>query len=92
MNESIFSLEPTESLAVQAIRNKGPLSRTDLARELDYSRASLTIIVGNLLEAGILVEVGEGKSGGGRRPKLLLMRGILNGMRGWLHKPAKGRY
>ncbi len=71
MNGSIFSLEPAEASAIQAIQSRGPLSRTDLARELDYSRASLTLIVGNLLEAGILVEVGEGESGGGRRPKLL---------------------
>lgn len=64
-------LEDTELAVIQAVRNRGILSRTDLARELDYSRSSLTAIVNNLLQAGLLNEVGEGKSGGGRRPKML---------------------
>lgn len=70
-SEPVFELYDVEATVVQAIRDKGPLSRTDLSVEMDYSRASLTMIVGKMLDMGILVEVGEGKSAGGRRPLLL---------------------
>ena len=64
-------LEPVEAAVVAIIRRAGPLSRTDLAERLDYSRASITPLVGRLIAAGVLTEVGEGKSAGGRRPYLL---------------------
>lgn len=71
VNEAVFELGDLEAAVVEAIRSNGPLSRTDLSGEMNYSRASLTMIVGNMLNAGILLEVGEGKSAGGRRPLLL---------------------
>jgi glucokinase-like ROK family protein len=64
-------LEPVEAAVIAAIRREGPLSRTDLTTWLDYSRASVTSIVGRMVSANILTEVGEGKSAGGRRPTLL---------------------
>lgn len=64
-------LEPLEAAVVQAIRRHGPLSRSDLSEHLDYSRASVTGIVGRMIDAQILAEAGEGKSAGGRRPFLL---------------------
>ena len=71
MNDTFFTLQQTEMNAVQAIQNDGPLSRTDLARILGYSRASITAVISELINRGILHEVGEGASGGGRRPLLL---------------------
>jgi predicted NBD/HSP70 family sugar kinase len=71
IDESTLRLEPLEAAVVAAIRRRGPLSRTDLSTQLDYSRASVTGIVGRMLSAHILTEVGEGKSAGGRRPFLL---------------------
>jgi len=70
-NESTLMLEPLEAAVVNAIRRRGPLSRSDLAEQLDYSRASVTGIVGRMIDAQILAEAGEGKSAGGRRPYLL---------------------
>ena len=64
-------LEPLEAAIVAAIRAGSPLSRSELAERLDYSRATITPIAGRLLAGGLLVEVGEGKSAGGRRPYLL---------------------
>ena len=61
--------EETEVLA--AIRKHGPLSRTDLVRITGYSRPKMTLIVGRLVQQGILREVGEGESQGGRRPRML---------------------
>ncbi|WP_420645074.1 ROK family protein [Candidatus Leptofilum sp.] len=70
-DNDVFVVNAVESLIVQSIRAKGPLSRTDLTQLLNYSRASLTTIVGTMVETGILHEVGEGRSAGGRRPLLL---------------------
>lgn len=70
-DESILMLEPLEAAVVTAIRREGPLSRTDLSERLDYSRASVSGIVGRMVSAQILEEAGEGKSAGGRRPYLL---------------------
>jgi glucokinase-like ROK family protein len=64
-------LEPLEAAVVTAIRRQGPLSRSDISERLDYSRASITGIVGRMIDARILTEAGEGKSAGGRRPFLL---------------------
>ena len=71
IDESTLMLEPLEAAVVTAIRRQGPLSRTDLSERLDYSRASVTGIVGRMIQTGVLTEAGEGKSAGGRRPFLL---------------------
>lgn len=71
IDESTLMLEPLEAAVVTAIRRQGPLSRSDLSEHLDYSRASVTGIVGRMIQAGVLTEAGEGKSAGGRRPFLL---------------------
>ncbi len=70
-DESIFCLDRTDAAVLKAIRQDGPLSRTDLAVELGYSRASITPIINNLLASQIIQEAGQGKSAGGRPPLLL---------------------
>jgi glucokinase-like ROK family protein len=70
--EHLFpELSENEWQAQVLIRNAGPLSRTELAGRLGVSRASVTAIAASLLDAGVLVEVGQGKSEGGRPPMLL---------------------
>ena len=64
-------LSAVDLAAVNLIRKKGTLSRTDLAELLGLSRASVTAIAGNLVDLKVLEEVGHGKSEGGRRPRLL---------------------
>lgn len=49
----------------------GPVSRARLTESLGVSRSKLTGEVGQLLEAGLLVEDGFGESEGGRRSSLL---------------------
>ena len=71
VNGTTLMLEPLEAAVVTAIRRQGPLSRSDISERLDYSRASVTGIVGRMIDARILTEAGEGKSAGGRRPFLL---------------------
>ncbi|MEW5956996.1 MAG: ROK family transcriptional regulator [Chloroflexota bacterium] len=68
-------LQAAEAEVVNAIRRSGPLSRTDLARKLGYSRANITGTIAGLLARGILLEIGPGVSQGGRRPVLLALNG-----------------
>ncbi|HEY1011306.1 MAG TPA: ROK family protein [Herpetosiphonaceae bacterium] len=67
----LHQLPGDEALVVEAIRQRGPLSRTDLAEISGCSRAKMTTVAANLLAKGILIEVGAGDSQGGRRPRLL---------------------
>lgn len=65
------ALLPDEAEVIVALRQRGALSRTDLARITGYSRAKMTAVVSKLVQRGILSEVGEGESQGGRRPRML---------------------
>lgn len=56
---------------LHALRDKGPLSRAELARELGLSRPTVSKLVEKLLLAEWVKEIGEGRSVGGRRPVLL---------------------
>jgi glucokinase-like ROK family protein len=50
------------------IREKHVLSRSKLAELVSVSRATVSSIVSDLLQSGLLEEVGEGESTGGRPP------------------------
>jgi biotin operon repressor len=51
-----------------------PISRTDIWEAMDISRASVTQIIRQLQENGLIVETGEGESTGGRKPRHLMLR------------------
>lgn len=70
-SKPISALLPEEAELVALIRQQGALSRTDLARLTGYSRAKITPLAARLLGLGVLQEVGDGESQGGRRPRLL---------------------
>jgi predicted NBD/HSP70 family sugar kinase len=59
------------NLALTLIKNRGPISRTEVAAEAGLAQATVTNIVRDLLEAGLVREVASGPSTGGRRPILL---------------------
>lgn len=44
---------------LRVIRESGPISRVDVASELEITRAAVTIITNEMIEEGILVEIGE---------------------------------
>ncbi len=77
IDRSFFSLKQSEADVVHTLVNGGLLSRSDLAILLGVSRASITSIVNNLIDRGILIEVGLGQSAGGRRPLLLDINGAV---------------
>jgi glucokinase-like ROK family protein len=69
------AINPTEAQIVLLLRTARQLSRSELARRMGYSRASMTSFISDLIEANILREVGEGASRGGRRPLILEING-----------------
>ncbi|HHU62746.1 MAG TPA: ROK family transcriptional regulator [Clostridiales bacterium] len=63
--------ETNQKLIIDAFRQRGMISRAELAKLLNLSAPSVSSNIDQLLRAGMLREVGEGDSIGGRRPILL---------------------
>ncbi len=53
------------------IRKKGPVARYEVAKLTQLTPPTVTVIVNELLQSGIIYEVGEGESSGGRKPVML---------------------
>jgi glucokinase-like ROK family protein len=66
-----LSISEQEAQVVDALRRQAAVSRTDLARLTRWSRPKVTAVVNKLIQRGYIMEVGEGDSQGGRRPRLL---------------------
>ncbi len=57
------------------IKRHQPLSRTDIWEAMPVSRASVTQVIRQLQESGLILEVGQGQSTGGRKPQYLIFHG-----------------
>jgi len=64
-------ISKAEAEVIRALRGNGHTSRVDIAHRTGWSRAKTSQEVNALIEKGYLVEVGEGASKGGRKPRLL---------------------
>lgn len=53
------------------IREKHPISRTEIAKQCELGVSTLTYIIEDLSKQGLILEVGESSSTGGRRAKLI---------------------
>jgi glucokinase-like ROK family protein len=62
---------PNLSEVMQLIWREQQLSRAEIARRKELSRSTVSQIVDELLELGLVKEVGAGESKGGRRPIVL---------------------
>ncbi len=60
-----------ESAVLELIRDRGPISRSELARLLHLSPPTITRIINPLVENGLIIEVDYGPSQKGRRPVLM---------------------
>ena len=57
------------------IKRHQPLSRTDIWEGMPISRASVTQVIKQLEESGLILEAGVGDSTGGRKPQYLTFNG-----------------
>ncbi len=65
-----ISLSLKDSI-VRLLWREHQISRAEISRQLDLSRSTVTEIVKDLLQTGLVSEVGSGESSGGRKPILL---------------------
>lgn len=63
--------EINRNLVLNLIKSRGPISRTDIARLSSLSLATVSGITADFVASGLVHELGEGESTGGRRPMLL---------------------
>ncbi len=63
--------EINRNLVLNLIKSRGPISRTDIARLSGLSLATVSGITADFIASGLVHELGEGESTGGRRPVLL---------------------
>ncbi len=61
-------------LVLNYVRERGPISRAEIAREASLQRSTVSAIVEELESDGLIEEVGIGESTGGRPPNLLRLR------------------
>ena len=58
-------------LVRDTIRKRGPIARFEVAKLTGLTPSTVTVIVNDLIGAGVIREVGRGESSGGRRPIML---------------------
>jgi predicted NBD/HSP70 family sugar kinase len=63
-------------IVLNYVREREPISRAEIARETDLQRSTISVIVDALEMDGLIEEVGEGESTGGRRPTMLRLRTV----------------
>lgn len=61
-------------IVLNYVRDRGPISRAEIARRTSLQRSTISEIVELLLGEGLIEEVGAGASTGGRCPQLLALR------------------
>src|SRR5919202_2258089 len=61
-------------IVLNYVRDRGPISRAEIARRTELQRSTISEIVDSLLEEGLIEEIGAGQSTGGRCPTLLALR------------------
>src|SRR3712207_931565 len=69
-----LSLHDALPILLNYVRDRGPISRAEIARRTELQRSTVSEIVDCLLEEGLVEEVGAGRSTGGRCPTLLALR------------------
>lgn len=65
------SREINRRIALDLVRSHQPISRADLARLMNMHRASISLLVNELLAEGVIFEGGTGENQRGRKPTLL---------------------
>ena len=58
-------------LILESILNLGPISRADLSKKLNLTKATISAIVQDLMEESLVTEIGSKDTSIGRKPILL---------------------
>jgi glucokinase-like ROK family protein len=66
-----------EAEVMRALRRQGSISRTEISSVTGWSKAKASQEIRSLLQKGYLVEIGDGVSNGGRKPRLLKINNQL---------------
>lgn len=61
-------------IVLNYVREREPISRAEIARKTNLQRSTISAIVDALKTGGLVEEIGEGQSTGGRRPTMLRLR------------------
>jgi predicted NBD/HSP70 family sugar kinase len=61
-------------IVLNYVREREPISRAEIARESALQRSTVSAIIDDLKNEGLVEEIGEGESTGGRPPTLLRLR------------------
>jgi glucokinase-like ROK family protein len=64
-------VDSAEAEILRALRKQGRISRSEVSQVTGWSKAKASQEIRSLVDRGLLIEVGEGASQGGRRPQLL---------------------
>lgn len=63
-----------KQIVLNYVRDRAPISRAEIARETALQRSTVSAIVDDLHDAGLIEEIGTGDSTGGRKPTLLKIK------------------
>lgn len=63
-----------KQIVLNYVRDRAPISRAEIARETALQRSTVSAIVDDLLDSGLVEDIGTGDSTGGRKPTLLRLR------------------
>ncbi len=63
-----------KQIVLNYVRDRAPISRAEIARETALQRSTISAIVEDLQDAGLIEEIGTGDSTGGRKPTLLRLK------------------
>lgn len=67
-----FVKELNKAIVLNIIRNQSPISRPAIARVSGLNKATISVLVDELIEGQMVNGLGPGESSGGRRPQLLM--------------------
>jgi len=67
-----FIKRMNKAIVLQTLRRKSPLSRAHISELTGLNKATVSSLVGELIEEKLAEEIGLGESSGGRKPILLL--------------------
>jgi predicted NBD/HSP70 family sugar kinase len=70
-SRSSLAVATSRGLVFDLIRSRGPISRVVLAASTGLTQATMSYVVRELIEDGLVIETGFGESTGGKRPTLL---------------------